>query len=161
VLVTNQISTQFQSDAAAVPVVAPPDGQSVQPTTVLRTQTGGAAVAALGNTWSHSVNSRLLLEYVPDTAARRVRIAKSPLVGAASLYYEIGVEGPVAVPRPGAPAALAAVADDDDDVSRAGMPDPYDDDVAVGLYHGTVAADLAAAEAAWLDADADHDAWLG
>lgn len=152
VLVTNQIAVKFD-DGAAEPV--PAAAAAVQPTTSIRTSTGSSAVAALGNTWSHSVNSRLLLEYVAGSTVRRLRIAKSPLVGSASLFYEIRDEGPVATT-----AAAASV--------TAGL-DPYEDDVAVGLYTGAtrtphafpasvaVAPDHRADSLGILD---DDDAWL-
>ena len=38
----------------------------------------GTATAALGNTWSHSVNTRLVLEYTPHSG-RLLRVAKSPV----------------------------------------------------------------------------------
>ena len=152
VLVTNQIAVKF--DDGAAPPLAAAAAEAVQPTTSIRTGTGGAAVAALGNTWSHSVNSRLLLEYVAGSTVRRLRIAKSPLVGSASLYYEIRDEGPVATT-----AAAASV--------TAGL-DPYEDDVAVGLYTGATTRNphgAAIAAAAVRPADSlgildDDDAWL-
>jgi RAD51-like protein 1 len=48
--------------------------------------------AALGNTWSHCVNTRLVLEYAAG-GRRRVRVTKSPVAPSSSFYFEIGAAG--------------------------------------------------------------------
>jgi len=148
VLVTNQIMAKLMEDA--VPLASPADnaseaaapslpapanlpaveGGAPQPTATVRTQTGGLGTAALGNTWSHSVNSRLLLEYAPVPPYRCLHIAKSPLVSGGSLAFAIHVEGPVAVPFAMATAGASTAAPS----VPLRVSDPYEDDVAVGLY---------------------------
>ena len=45
--------------------------------------------AALGNSWSHSVNTRLIVEYDAMRDVRRVKIAKSPVAPCAQFRYTI------------------------------------------------------------------------
>ncbi|KAL0967607.1 hypothetical protein UPYG_G00254410 [Umbra pygmaea] len=52
----------------------------------------GYVMAALGNTWSHSVNTRLIVQYV-DAHQRQIVIAKSPVAPFAVLNYTIQKEG--------------------------------------------------------------------
>lgn len=52
----------------------------------------GFVTAALGNTWSHSVNTRLILQYV-DSHQRQILIAKSPVAPFAVLNYTIEKQG--------------------------------------------------------------------
>lgn len=55
---------------------------------------GGSYVkAALGNTWAHSVNIRLILEYTAVTSMRLLHIVKSPLSAPASCEVLIGNNG--------------------------------------------------------------------
>ncbi|XP_041721192.1 DNA repair protein RAD51 homolog 2 isoform X2 [Coregonus clupeaformis] len=49
-------------------------------------------MAALGNTWSHSVNTRLIVQYV-DAHQRQIVIAKSPVAPFAVLNYTVQKEG--------------------------------------------------------------------
>ncbi|XP_070705426.1 DNA repair protein RAD51 homolog 2 isoform X2 [Pempheris klunzingeri] len=55
---------------------------------------GGSAfvTAALGNTWSHSVNTRLIVQYV-NAQQRQILIAKSPVAPCAVLNYTIQKQG--------------------------------------------------------------------
>ena len=115
---------------APAPVPAGEGGVVPRPTATVRTQTGGLGTAALGNTWSHSVNSRLLLEYAAVPPYRCLHIAKSPLVSGGSLAFAIRAEGPVAVPLAVATAGASAAAPS----TPLRVSDPYEDDVAVGLY---------------------------
>ncbi|ELK32545.1 DNA repair protein RAD51 like protein 2 [Myotis davidii] len=48
--------------------------------------------AALGNTWSHSVNTRLIFQSL-GSERRQILIAKSPLAPFASFVYTIEKEG--------------------------------------------------------------------
>ncbi|XP_054478892.1 DNA repair protein RAD51 homolog 2 [Anoplopoma fimbria] len=48
--------------------------------------------AALGNTWSHSVNTRLIVQYVDDRR-RQILIAKSPVAPFAVLNYTVEKQG--------------------------------------------------------------------
>eukprot|EP00069_Balaena_mysticetus_P012427 bmy_07726T0 len=48
--------------------------------------------AALGNTWSHSVNTRLILQYL-GSGRRQILIAKSPLATFTTFVYTIEKEG--------------------------------------------------------------------
>lgn len=52
----------------------------------------GFVTAALGNTWSHSVNTRLIVQYV-DPHQRQILIAKSPVAPFAVLNYTIEKQG--------------------------------------------------------------------
>ncbi|XP_031706389.1 DNA repair protein RAD51 homolog 2 [Anarrhichthys ocellatus] len=52
----------------------------------------GFVTAALGNTWSHSVNTRLIVQYV-DARQRQILIAKSPVAPFAVLNYTIEKQG--------------------------------------------------------------------
>ncbi|XP_021467980.2 DNA repair protein RAD51 homolog 2 isoform X5 [Oncorhynchus mykiss] len=52
----------------------------------------GYVTAALGNTWSHSVNTRLIVQYV-DAHQRQIVIAKSPVAPFAVLNYTVQKEG--------------------------------------------------------------------
>ena len=145
---TNQIAVKFTSDTGAAhgadpDHTTPTPSPILQPTSDIRTQVGSVAVAALGNTWSHSVNSRLLLEFVAGVTYRRLRIAKSPLVGGAVVHYAIGDAGPIPVDAAAPPGVRA-------DLAPADAHDlaVYDDDVAVGLYDGTALARARPATAA-------------
>eukprot|EP00038_Savillea_parva_P028934 m.67844 g.67844 ORF g.67844 m.67844 type:complete len:436 (+) comp8472_c0_seq2:61-1368(+) len=57
---------------------------------------GSFVTTALGNTWSHAVNTRLVLEFIEGTANRLVRIIKSPLVPKASCEVSITSGGLIA-----------------------------------------------------------------
>lgn len=74
VIVTNQVTTKLDDDFGAN------DGNSFVTT-------------ALGNTWSHSVNTRLLLEYTSCTEGRMITIVKSPLARTAASPYSIDDAG--------------------------------------------------------------------
>ncbi|XP_028996724.1 DNA repair protein RAD51 homolog 2 [Betta splendens] len=52
----------------------------------------GFVTAALGNTWSHSINTRLVLQYVTPQQ-RQILIAKSPVAPYAVLNYTIQKQG--------------------------------------------------------------------
>ncbi|EGD80766.1 hypothetical protein PTSG_01354 [Salpingoeca rosetta] len=71
VLVTNQVTTRFDDN-----------------------QGGDAFVtAALGNTWAHSVNTRLTVNFAPSDALRFLSVIKSPLVASSSIAYRITDQG--------------------------------------------------------------------
>lgn len=74
VLVTNQVTSKYA-----------PRGDA------LVSQHEATVVAALGNTWSHSVNTRLVVEFA--AAERRLRIAKSPIAPPAAFFYRIDAGG--------------------------------------------------------------------
>eukprot|EP00070_Physeter_catodon_P044966 XP_028351860.1 DNA repair protein RAD51 homolog 2-like isoform X1 [Physeter catodon] len=60
---------------------------------VLTSISGSSCVtAALGNTWSHSVNTRLILQYL-GSERRQILIAKSPLATFTTFVYTIEKEG--------------------------------------------------------------------
>ncbi|XP_049612012.1 DNA repair protein RAD51 homolog 2 [Syngnathus scovelli] len=52
----------------------------------------GFVTAALGNTWSHIVNTRFIIQYL-DGFKRQLLVAKSPVAPFAVLNYTIGKEG--------------------------------------------------------------------
>ncbi|CAL8317158.1 unnamed protein product [Boreogadus saida] len=76
VVLTNQITTYLGNGGGGVPG----EGDS------------GYVIAALGNTWSHTVNTRLIVQYV-DARQRQIVIAKSPVAPYAVLNYTIQKEG--------------------------------------------------------------------
>ncbi|KAM3860965.1 DNA repair protein RAD51 homolog 2 [Diretmus argenteus] len=76
VVLTNQITTHV-GDRGPVPSG---EGDS------------GLVTAALGNTWSHTVNTRLIVQYV-DARQRQILIAKSPVAPFAVLNYTIQKDG--------------------------------------------------------------------
>eukprot|EP00050_Salpingoeca_kvevrii_P013926 m.31727 g.31727 ORF g.31727 m.31727 type:complete len:356 (+) comp5396_c0_seq1:31-1098(+) len=73
VLVTNQVTTKYGGDMESEVLVA------------------------LGNTWAHSVNTRLVFEYTTDAAWRRAIVVKSPLAPVMSCFYCIDAPGFVAL----------------------------------------------------------------
>lgn len=89
VILTNQITTHL---SGALPsqadLVSPADDLSLSE----GTSGSSCVVAALGNTWSHCVNTRLILQYL-DSERRQILIAKSPLAPFTSFVYTIRGEG--------------------------------------------------------------------
>ncbi|KAL9953379.1 hypothetical protein ACROYT_G040788 [Oculina patagonica] len=87
VVVTNQITTRFlgASGSAAFQDV---DGADAEPDE----DDGSHVTAALGNTWSHAVNTRLIVQYL-DEKFRQVSISKSPVAPFASFVYTIHAKG--------------------------------------------------------------------
>ncbi|XP_025951509.1 DNA repair protein RAD51 homolog 2 isoform X4 [Dromaius novaehollandiae] len=57
-----------------------------------RKRESGCVTAALGNTWSHSVNTRLILQY-HDLPTRQIRVAKSPVAPFSTFFYTIEKSG--------------------------------------------------------------------
>lgn len=70
----------------------------------------GGLTAALGNTWAHSVNTRIVLEYTTDLVdsskmallnsdhlLRRLHVVKSPIAPYAMVVYSIKTAGPTEV----------------------------------------------------------------
>ncbi|XP_012859116.2 DNA repair protein RAD51 homolog 2 [Echinops telfairi] len=89
VILTNQITTHLsRALPSQADLVSPADDVSLS-----EGASGSSCVtAALGNTWSHSVNTRLILQYL-DSERRQVLIAKSPLAPFISFVYTIEEEG--------------------------------------------------------------------
>ncbi|GAB1297571.1 DNA repair protein RAD51 homolog 2 [Apodemus speciosus] len=89
VILTNQITTHL---SGALPsqadLVSPADDLSLSE----GTSGSSCLVAALGNTWGHCVNTRLILQYL-DSERRQILIAKSPLAPFTSFVYTIKGEG--------------------------------------------------------------------
>ncbi|KAK3093286.1 hypothetical protein FSP39_013652 [Pinctada imbricata] len=91
VVVTNQITTrighkktiEFEEDN-------PPE----------LTSDSGYVTAALGNTWSHNINTRLILQYL-DGHVRQVMVAKSPVSPFTSFNYVIENKGIVQLEQTG------------------------------------------------------------
>jgi len=59
-------------------------------------EVGGEIVPALGNTWSHVVNTRLLVQHL-DSVTREVSVAKSPMVPPSKTWFRIGSGGVINV----------------------------------------------------------------
>lgn len=78
VIVTNQVTTRGDSFAS-------------------HAEMGNYITAALGNTWAHSVNTRLVIEYSAVASQRVITIRKSPLAVGGGCSYVIRPEGLVAV----------------------------------------------------------------
>ncbi|XP_038639591.1 DNA repair protein RAD51 homolog 2 isoform X2 [Scyliorhinus canicula] len=80
VILTNQITTRLSQNRAACSVPGSGVGDSLLPEDCGVSPDGETsyATAALGNTWSHSVNTRLIMQYL-DYHSRQIIIAKSPL----------------------------------------------------------------------------------
>ncbi|XP_073098329.1 DNA repair protein RAD51 homolog 2 isoform X2 [Manis javanica] len=89
VILTNQITTHLSgAPASQADLVSPADDLSLSEGT-----SGSSCVtAALGNTWSHSVNTRLILQFL-GSERRQILIAKSPLAPFTSFVYTIKKEG--------------------------------------------------------------------
>uniref|UniRef100_M3Y7A6 Uncharacterized protein n=1 Tax=Mustela putorius furo TaxID=9669 RepID=M3Y7A6_MUSPF len=89
VILTNQITTHLSGALASqADLVSPADDLSLSEGT-----SGFSCVtAALGNTWSHSVNTRLILQSL-GSDRRQILIAKSPLAPFTSFAYTIEKEG--------------------------------------------------------------------
>ncbi|XP_077995121.1 DNA repair protein RAD51 homolog 2-like [Glandiceps talaboti] len=87
VVVTNQITTRLRS---AVQQNKP------RKTYVDVEETESYVTAALGDSWTHSVNTRLILQFAGDLK-RQIIVAKSPVAPVASISYVIEDQGPVEV----------------------------------------------------------------
>ncbi|KAK7105066.1 DNA repair protein RAD51 homolog 2-like isoform X2 [Littorina saxatilis] len=74
VIVTNQITTRYGQRAPVSSPHTPDDGDG----SVEVDGEGSYLTAALGNTWSHSVNTRLILQYLAGDR-RQILVAKSPV----------------------------------------------------------------------------------
>lgn len=96
VVVTNQITTRFVGEG-------PGGGNSLNRTEAFQDVDGGVdaepeeddgsrVTAALGNTWSHAVNTRLIVQYLDETF-RQILISKSPIAPFASFVYTIQAKG--------------------------------------------------------------------
>ncbi|XP_015268767.1 PREDICTED: DNA repair protein RAD51 homolog 2 [Gekko japonicus] len=94
VILTNQVTT-WLSDGLAVQAdpLSPADDFSLSEG-CSRNGAGESSyvTAALGNTWSHSVNTRLILQYL-DSQTRQLLIAKSPVAPFTSFQYTIENSG--------------------------------------------------------------------
>ncbi|XP_023930394.1 DNA repair protein RAD51 homolog 2 isoform X2 [Lingula anatina] len=84
VVVTNQITTRFGFNLSEVDVMEKEDS--------VTSSENGYVTAALGNTWSHSVNTRLIIQYLDDRY-RQILIAKSPVAPFAAHEYDIQDKG--------------------------------------------------------------------
>ncbi|XP_072819382.1 DNA repair protein RAD51 homolog 2 isoform X1 [Vicugna pacos] len=89
VILTNQITTHLSGALASqADLVSPADDLSPSKDT-----SGSSCVtAALGNTWSHCVNTRLILQDL-GSERRQILIAKSPVAPFTTLVYTIEKEG--------------------------------------------------------------------
>ena len=80
VVVTNQITTRFVGAGSGagnslngVEALQDVDGADAEP----EEEDGSHVTAALGNTWSHAVNTRLIVQYLDDKF-RQVKIERNP-----------------------------------------------------------------------------------
>lgn len=82
-----------------------------QVTTVFNTgEEDGFVTAALGNTWAHSVNTRLVVDFADDKL-RRIRICKSPVAPCLTAAFTITTAGIEAAALGACPVAAAGTAD--------------------------------------------------
>ncbi|XP_057882335.1 DNA repair protein RAD51 homolog 2 [Melospiza georgiana] len=94
VILTNQITTALSSGPGLrADLVSPADDLSLsEGSSVSGRRDSGYVTAALGNTWSHSVNTRLILQY-HDLPARQLLVAKSPVAPFSTFFYTIEKSG--------------------------------------------------------------------
>ncbi|XP_023964986.2 DNA repair protein RAD51 homolog 2 isoform X8 [Chrysemys picta bellii] len=96
VILTNQITTRLSSGLdIQADLVSPADDLSlseVSGASGSKDREPGYVTAALGNTWSHSVNTRLILQY-HDLHTRQVLVAKSPVAPFSAFFYTIENSG--------------------------------------------------------------------
>lgn len=96
VVVTNQVTTRFDVPSGFEKNRKPQEGATDAPKNFV--------VAALGNTWSHAVNTRLIVEYVSAQGqgplvdgfvadARKIKVTKSPIAPFATFLYSINETG--------------------------------------------------------------------
>ncbi|XP_026526922.1 DNA repair protein RAD51 homolog 2 isoform X2 [Notechis scutatus] len=94
VILTNQITT-WLSDGLAVQadLLSPVDDLSLSEGSSRNGDLdSGYVTAALGNTWSHCVNTRLILQYL-DSKTRQILVAKTPIAPFTSFLYIIENSG--------------------------------------------------------------------
>ncbi|XP_066550537.1 DNA repair protein RAD51 homolog 2 isoform X2 [Amia ocellicauda] len=89
VILTNQITTHLSTKATA-----PSRSEWKVPEESLQSAEGdsGYVTAALGNTWSHSVNTRLIVQYL-DSQRRQIIVAKSPVAPFSVFNYTVQKDG--------------------------------------------------------------------
>ncbi|XP_075783471.1 DNA repair protein RAD51 homolog 2 isoform X5 [Pelodiscus sinensis] len=96
VILTNQITTRLNNGLdVQANIVSPADDLclfEVSGASGSKDQELGYVTAALGNTWSHSVNTRLILQY-HDLHTKQVLVAKSPVAPFAAFFYTIENSG--------------------------------------------------------------------
>nr|XP_005988404.1 PREDICTED: DNA repair protein RAD51 homolog 2 [Latimeria chalumnae] len=94
VILTNQITTHLSKKCAAqADPVSLADDLGLSQAEALSTEgESGYVTAALGNTWSHSVNTRLIVQYL-DSHRRQIIVAKSPLAPFSAFTYTIQSSG--------------------------------------------------------------------
>ncbi|KAM6073868.1 DNA repair protein RAD51 homolog 2 isoform 2-T2 [Chlamydotis macqueenii] len=98
VILTNQITTSLSNGPAIqADLVSPADDLSLSEdlssgASASGKKESGCVTAALGNTWSHSVNTRLILQY-HDLPIRQLLVAKSPVAPFSAFFYTIEKSG--------------------------------------------------------------------
>nr|XP_033808986.1 DNA repair protein RAD51 homolog 2 isoform X2 [Geotrypetes seraphini] len=93
VILTNQITTRLSRNAPRIDLVSPADDLSLSEASETEEEgVRGYVTAALGNTWSHSVNTRLILQY-HGAHGRQIIVAKSPLAPFSVFSYTIQNSG--------------------------------------------------------------------
>ncbi|XP_068802305.1 DNA repair protein RAD51 homolog 2 isoform X5 [Struthio camelus] len=94
VILTNQITTWLSNGLAVqADLVSPADDLSLsEGASGGGKRESGSVTAALGNTWSHSVNTRLILQY-HDLPTRQILVAKSPVAPFSTFFYTIEKSG--------------------------------------------------------------------
>ncbi|XP_067152673.1 DNA repair protein RAD51 homolog 2 isoform X7 [Apteryx mantelli] len=94
VILTNQITTWLSNGLAIqADLVSPADDLCLsEGASGGGKRESGSVTAALGNTWSHSVNTRLILQY-HDLPTRQILVAKSPVAPFSAFFYTVEKSG--------------------------------------------------------------------
>ncbi|XP_071600554.1 DNA repair protein RAD51 homolog 2 isoform X2 [Heliangelus exortis] len=94
VILTNQITTWLSNGPSIqADLVSPADDLSLsEGSSGSVKREYGCVTAALGNTWSHSVNTRLILQY-HELPTRQLLVAKSPVAPFSVFFYTIEKSG--------------------------------------------------------------------
>lgn len=94
VVVTNQVTTRMvQKEPEVTEEMHSVDGEDYEIQSVSRERKFSRHVTpALGNTWTHCVNTRFILQYT-NSEPRQLVIAKSPVAPYATFNYTIGKSG--------------------------------------------------------------------
>ncbi|XP_042867396.1 DNA repair protein RAD51 homolog 2-like [Penaeus japonicus] len=92
VVVTNQVTSRFVDKEPLITGEGLEDEAETLSAGSKETTYSSHITPALGNTWTHCVNTRLILQY-DGTTSRQLIIAKSPVAPFAAFAYDIGAGG--------------------------------------------------------------------
>ncbi|XP_074959229.1 DNA repair protein RAD51 homolog 2 isoform X4 [Phalacrocorax aristotelis] len=93
VILTNQITTMLSNGLSIqADLVSPADLSLSEGASGSGKRESSCVTAALGNTWSHSVNTRLILQY-HNLPTRQLLVAKSPVAPFSAFFYTVEKSG--------------------------------------------------------------------